>query len=111
MLPLGHELPCLFPMRGSNNEGAKQGKYLLAHDTGAIMGVPYRYFGIGVHDVWYHLCVIDISWSKDKPTKFPDMINGEVELKAIVPTLMILSPCSYASCNAVSTRSFIGAHW
>ena len=90
-LGFGHDLFALFVMRRCQDERAKGMSYLLMKWDTSVARIAHGDTGMLIHKVRYSSVIMNIRTRKDGSTQSSVVVDGRMELEAIVLTLPIVA--------------------
>jgi len=110
-LTFGHELFSLCVVRRGENTRAEGTSYLLVQRNAAVAAVANGKLGVLVHEHWYSSAVVNVSAGKGNGTEFAVVVDGGMELEAVMLTLPVVARMGDAPGNPVPAPPHQLADW
>src|SRR6266568_6648132 len=106
MLPLGHE-PNLFWSGRRDNRTAVISPKMSSGDLSSVACVTDHNSGSGVHEFLELEYIALVGWREVNGGQPTVLVNGRMELEAVMPSLPVLAKGGYATGNLVSVGTYL----
>lgn len=108
---LSHELFSLCVVRRGENTRAESTSYLLVQRNAAVASVANGKLGMLIHEHRNSTAIVDVGTREYNGTEFAVVVDGRMELKAVVFALLVMPGTCHAPGNPVPTSPHQLADW